>query len=123
MLFRSGYYLIQQAAGAGATLPALPTPDATGTIAMSGTAGKIALVSNTTALTGSGSAGASIVDFVGFGATANGFEGAGPTPAPSNTAAAIRNGSGCADSNVNSSDFAALAPAPRNSSSPAVTCP
>jgi hypothetical protein len=33
-----GYYLVQQAAGAGGTTP-LPTPDATGSIAMSSTAG------------------------------------------------------------------------------------
>ncbi len=118
-----GYYLVQQAAGAGTTLPALPTPDATGTLAMSGTAGKVALVNNTTALTGSSSVGASIVDFVGYGTAANGFEGAGPTPTLSNTTAAIRNGGGCADTNVNSSDFATGAPAPRNSSSTAVTCP
>ncbi len=37
------YYLVQEAAGAGGTVN-LPTPDAIGTIAMSGTAGKVALV-------------------------------------------------------------------------------
>lgn len=37
-----GHYLIQQAQGAGGTA-ALPTPDATGTIAMSATAGKVVL--------------------------------------------------------------------------------
>ena len=36
------HYLIQEAAGAGGTL-FLPDPDATGTIAMSATAGKVAL--------------------------------------------------------------------------------
>lgn len=39
------YYLIQEAAGAGGTTP-LPTPDAIGTIALSATAGKIALVNS-----------------------------------------------------------------------------
>ena len=42
-----GYYLVQQAAGTGGTTP-LPTPDATGTIAMSASSGKVALVSNDT---------------------------------------------------------------------------
>ncbi|WP_267103921.1 lamin tail domain-containing protein, partial [Xanthomonas sacchari] len=37
-----GYYLVKQADGSGGST-ALPTPDATGTIAMSGSAGKIAL--------------------------------------------------------------------------------
>ncbi|WP_267117345.1 lamin tail domain-containing protein, partial [Xanthomonas sacchari] len=35
-----GYYLVKQADGSGGST-ALPTPDATGTIAMSGSAGKI----------------------------------------------------------------------------------
>ena len=117
-----GYYLVQQAGGA-TTFPALPTPEVTGTIAMSGTAGKVALVNTNTALTGSSSVGASIVDFVGYGTAANGFEGTAPTPAPSNTTAAIRNGNGCTDTNANSSDFVTGAPAPRNSSTTAVTCP
>lgn len=45
------YYLVREAAGTGGTVD-LPTPDATGATAMSGTAAKVALVSNTTALTG-----------------------------------------------------------------------
>ena len=49
-----GFYLVQQAQGAGGTVD-LPTPDAVGTIAMSGTAGKVALSRSTTALTGAGS--------------------------------------------------------------------
>src|SRR6266545_78317 len=44
------YYLVQEAAGAGGTTP-LPTPDATGTIFMSASSGKVALVTNQTALT------------------------------------------------------------------------
>src|SRR2546428_12079276 len=72
------YYLIQEAAGSGGTTN-LPTPEATGTIAMSATAGKVALVNTTTAMTGSCPGGASIRDFVGYGSTANCFEGSGPT--------------------------------------------
>ena len=50
---------------------------------MSATAAKVALVSNTTALTcGIGCLpNASIVDFVGYGSTASSFEGSGPAPA------------------------------------------
>src|SRR5439155_10588101 len=43
------YYLVQEAQGAGGTVN-LPTPDATGTISMSATAGKMALVNTTTLL-------------------------------------------------------------------------
>src|SRR5256714_2925457 len=42
-----GYYLVQEAAGAGGT-PNLPPPDATGSIAMAAGAGKVVLMSNNT---------------------------------------------------------------------------
>ena len=102
------YYLVQEGQGAGGTTP-LPTPDATGNIAMSATAGKVALVTSTTALTGACPA---AEDFVGFGATANCFEGAGPTPAPSNALAVLRANSGATDTNNNATDFATGAPIP-----------
>ena len=101
------FYLIQQAKGSGGTT-ALPTPDAIGTIAMAGTAGKVALVNSTTALTGSNpSASPSVIDFVGYGTTANGFEGTGPTPAPSNTNSVQR--ITFIDTNDNKNDFTAVA--------------
>ncbi len=116
------YFLVQQAQGAGGTTP-LPTPDAIGTIAMGGSAGKVALLNTTTALTGSGCPfAASIVDFVGYGTTANCFEGSGPTPALSNTTAALRAGNGCTDTDNNAADFTAVAPAPRNTASPLNVC-
>lgn len=106
------YYLVQEAQGAGGTVN-LPTPDAIGTIAMSATAGKVALVSNTTALTGSCPA---VVDFVGFG-SANCFEGASSTAALTNTTATLRKGDGCTDTNNNGADFATGVPSPRNTTS------
>jgi predicted extracellular nuclease len=114
------YFLIRQAVGSGGTT-ALPTPDAIGTIAMSATAGKVALVNSVTALSGSCPT-IGVVDIVGFGTTANCFEGSGPTPAPSNTNAVIRASAGCTDSNSNSSDFSAGLPNPRNTSSPLNPC-
>ncbi|WP_374499475.1 lamin tail domain-containing protein [Pseudoxanthomonas sp.] len=110
-----GFYLIQQAQGAGGTAD-LPTPDATGTIAMAGTAGKVALSRSTTALTGAcPTADANVVDFVGFGSAANCFEGSAPTGTLSNTTAALRGGDGSIDTNNNGADFAVGAPNPRNS--------
>lgn len=112
------YYLIQQAQGAGGTTP-LPTADVTGTIAMSGSNGKVALVNSTTALAGSCPGG--VIDFVGFG-SANCFEGSGATPSLSSTTAAIRNDEGCTDTDDNAADFTASAPTPRNTGSPTHSC-
>ncbi|MEO5946214.1 MAG: lamin tail domain-containing protein, partial [Chitinophagaceae bacterium] len=116
------YYLIQQGAGAGGTTP-LPTPDATGNIAMASGSGKVALVNTTTLLSGSGCPfGSSIVDFVGFGSTASCSEGGTPTPAPSNTTAVLRNAFGCTDAGNNTADFTAGAPNPRNTSTTLNPC-
>ncbi|HVG20250.1 MAG TPA: Ig-like domain repeat protein [Blastocatellia bacterium] len=114
------YYLVQEAVGAGGTVN-LPTPDATGSIAMSATAGKVALVNNSTALSGSCPSVASIVDLVGYDG-ANCFEGSGAAPALTNTTAALRSNNGCADTDNNAADFTAVAPNPRNSTSPALAC-
>lgn len=112
-----GYFLVQQSSSSTTGSP-LPTPDATGSIAMSANNGKIALVGSLTALSGSNpSSGPTVSDFVGYG-TANAFEGTGATPAISATLAAIRKGNGSIDTNSNTSDFVTGVPAPRNSASP-----
>ena len=117
------YYLVQEAAGTGGTT-SLPIPDVTGAINMSGTAGKVALVTSTAALScgSSCASNAAVRDYVGFGTTANNFEGAGPTPAPSNTTAVLRSGNGCIDTNDNSIDFATGAPIPRNTATTLAAC-
>ena len=115
-----GYFLVKQADGAGGTV-SLPTPDTTGTIAMSGTAGKVALVNDQVSLSGACPLGGSVVDFVGYGSTANCSE-TSPTPAPSNTNAVLRAGNGCTDTGNNSTDFAAGTPNPRNSASAVNAC-
>jgi hypothetical protein len=109
------YYLIQEASGGAAGSP-LPSPDATGTIAMAATAGKVVLTNNNT-LTPNGvscPSGSNVIDVVGYGAAANCFEGAGPTPTISATTAAVRVGGGCAETDNNSSDFVAGPASPRN---------
>ena len=112
------YYLIQEAKGSGGTVD-LPTPDLAGTLALSGTNGKVALCNDTTLLTAasftlSNPTGVTIVDFVGFG-TANQYEGTGATPALTSTTAAIRAGKGATDTNDNKADFTTGTPNPRNS--------
>ena len=108
-----GHVLVQEAQGAGGTT-ALPTPDVTGTIALSATSGKVALVTSGTALAcGSACAtAAGVRDFVGYGG-ANDAEGS-PAPALSNTTAAAR-ADGAADTDNNAVDFTAGSPDPRNS--------
>jgi len=100
----------------GAVGTALPTEDASATtINMSATAGKVALANTTTALSGANpSGGATVVDFVGFGSTANASETAA-APAPSATNSISRKDVGSLDTNNNSTDFLAGAAAPRNS--------
>lgn len=130
------FFLVQEAAGSGGSVD-LPTPDADGSLAMSSTKGKVALVNSTTALSGTGPTGSTIVDLVGFG-SANGYEGSGPAPAPSNSTSIERKansnssissmGTGGADelegngydSNDNANDFIVRSdPQPQNSGSPA----
>jgi predicted extracellular nuclease len=112
-----GYYLIQEAIGAGGTVN-LPTPDATGTIAMSGTSAKVALVANDVLLSGATPSGT--VDLVGYG-TAN-FSETAAVGQLSNTTAALRNGNGCADTDNNSADFTVGTPNPRNSAAALHVC-
>lgn len=113
------YYLVQEAAGAGGTVD-LPTPDAVGSISMSATAAKVALVNNSTALGGSCPSTADIIDLIGYG-SASCAEGS-PAPSLSNTTAALRASNGCIDTDDNSTNFATGAPNPRNSASPFNDC-
>jgi hypothetical protein len=114
--------LIQEAAGTGGTVN-LPTPDTTGTIPMGATAGKVALVSNTTALSGAGCpSGAAIIDLLGYGSTANCSEGASPAPTLTNTTAEFRKDGGCTDTDNNGNDFFSGTPSPRNSASATNNC-
>ncbi len=116
------YYLVQESQGAGGTTN-LPTPDATGTLALSATTGKVALVNNTTLLTGTGCPfTTSVIDFVGYGTGTNCSEGSGPTATLSNTTAAIRAGAGCTDTDNNATDFSTGTPNPRNSATPVNLC-
>lgn len=104
----NGYFLIQLGGGANGVL--LPTPDATGTIAMSANNGRIDLLNNSSTL----------IDRVGYG-TANLFEGAA-TPALTNTTSAQRITAGV-DTDNNNTDFTVTSPTPVNSSGPDIIPP
>jgi predicted extracellular nuclease len=103
------FYLVGEAKGAGGT-QALPTTQATGTIAMSATAGTIALVTDATALTCADPAScqSASVDLVGYGTAA--LRETAPAAGASNTASVQR--SDKADSDDNSADFSGADPTP-----------
>jgi DNA/RNA endonuclease G (NUC1)/uncharacterized protein YjdB/PKD repeat protein len=118
MIQPGAYYLVQEAVGAGGTVN-LPTPDATGSIAMAATSGKVALVQATTALIGGCAAAASsanAVDVVGYGTTSS-TDCASPAPTLSNTTADLRGDGGCTYTGNPPTDFATGSPSPRNSAS------
>jgi len=115
------YYLVQEASGGANGLP-LPQPDASGTIAMAATAGKVALVKTTTQLSGTCPNDPNIIDLVGYGTTATCFNGNGPAPAASNTNSILRKSNGCTETHNNNSDFTIGNPNPRNLASPVNIC-
>jgi len=118
------YYLVQLASAAAVGAP-LPAPDAAGTTNLANAGGKVAIVRDANLLAcgaspGSCSADAQVVDLVGYG-SAGDYEGAA-APALTNTTANVRAGTGCTDTDSNTTDFATATPSPRNSSSAAATC-
>lgn len=127
-----GQYFLVQFASSGANGSALPNPDFIAPVVqpegfipnLSSTTGKLALVNVATRLPASNCpTDVTIVDFVGYGDTASCFEGAGRAPALTATTSLKRGGNGCNDTDNNNQDFTgANVPAPRNTSSPTVTC-
>jgi uncharacterized protein len=114
------YYLIQEAAGTGGGA-ALPVADATGSIPISVSAGKIALLSNSVALAASCPIGAiNVADFVGYGSAS--CAQTGPAEGHSSTTSIRRNFNGCMETENNGTDFSETAVLPRNGSSPTHRC-
>ncbi|HEY1574540.1 MAG TPA: ExeM/NucH family extracellular endonuclease [Pseudonocardiaceae bacterium] len=110
-----GHYLVQESTGAGGDQVALPTPDATGTTAMSATGGVVILVSSDTGITTPGNLVGipGVVDAVGWGSTTTSFEGTGPAPTTDNTTSVSR--SDAEDTDQSSADFTVGAPTPEGS--------
>jgi predicted extracellular nuclease len=110
-----GHFLVGEAAGANTSAPDLPTPDNTGAVNMSGTAGTVALVHSTTELTCKTAvdcaADPTVVDLVGWGTAL--IRETAPAPATSNATSVQRAATG-ADTDNNAADFTAGAPTPEN---------
>ena len=121
-----GYYLIQFAGGT-TNGQALPTPEVTGTINLSSTNGKVALVSNQLLIPNGTPCPVAVVtglvDFLAYGSAASlpanqcivGSAMSGPI---SVTTAALRVGDGCSAVGNNGLDFIVGTPNPRNTASP-----
>lgn len=115
MIGPNQYYLISLGTGTVGDGAALPASQIYGGINMSATAGKVALVKNSDSLAGPCPLGTDpdIVDFVGYGSTANCHEGTANAPAPSNTTAVFRKNGGSQDTDQNGNDFTTATPNPR----------
>jgi 5'-nucleotidase len=104
-------FLVQEAAGLGGTAD-LPTPDATGTIAIGGTGGQVYLVDSGASDPfdpGTGNISSDhVVDFVGWGTTAGSYETA-HAAATTNASSVSRDAAGT-DTNDNSADFTVTNP-------------
>jgi len=115
------YLLVAEAAGSGGTTP-LPAAEVTGSIGLAATAGKVALVRSSTALSGGCPLGGDVMDFVGYG-SADCSEGSQAPLLPSATDAEVRAAAGCTDTDDNAADFSAGTATPRNGATPVVSCP
>lgn len=104
------HFLVQQATGANTAAPELPTPDATGTVAMSSSGARVAVVDPSGA----------VVDLLGWGAGAATFEGA-PAAGTANATSVARRDP-CVDTDDNATDFVVGAPTPLNAAAPARQC-
>jgi hypothetical protein len=114
-----GYFLIREGSASVAYTKALPNADlvgatgTTGLLNLGATAGKVALVSNTTALSGISPLATSFVDLIGYGTTANNTTGNLVALTVTNQTAVIRGQGGLANT------FTVGTPNPHNSLSSA----
>jgi hypothetical protein len=112
------YYLVGGSGSAGTNTT--PVPDGNGSLAMSATAGKVALILGTATSTTATPGAANVIDWVAYGAAATPAEGS-PAPAPS-IANSITRTAACFDDNSNSTEFAVTPVAPRTTASPLAPC-
>jgi lamin tail-like protein len=134
-----GHYFLIQEAGGNTNGVSLPVPDVPGgSINLSATSGKVVLVFGTTSLSAGTCPGDDgitpfnpgslvMVDFIGYGSTANCYEGSGPLPVSATNANArsIIRISSCTDTNSNTADFTnpTTAPVARNTLVTPTICP
>lgn len=119
-----GYHLIRlgsSSTGDPGGLP-LPRPDTIGSVNLSSTAGKILLARSPSIPATPCPAGEVRADLLGYGETANCFEGPSPAPAPGSRSVLLRRGDGCRETDLHLTDWTISSPRPRNSAAPTVDC-
>lgn len=116
-----GKYILISMSPAGTVGSSLPTPNVQApAVLMNGTAGKVALVNNSTALTVACPPASAYVDFVGYGGAS--CSETTPTGNLSSILSAQRKTNGCIETDNNSTDFTLATPAPRNNAVAAFSC-
>jgi len=115
-----GYYLVSIPGGVVVATNTL-VPDLVAIGGGMGTTCKVALTTTDSTISGANPT-ANVIDKVGFGASATGFEGS-PIAATGTNILGVRRNISCVDTNVNSADFSLVTPLARNSSTPPEICP
>lgn len=115
------YFLVRMGSPGPSSTPNLSVFDGEGTTSLAATGGKVALVSNTTPLSGACPTSANIIDLVGYGTSTNCSEGmsTGNTSASSSVR---RGGNGCFETDNNRADFTVGTPTPKTASAAMVNC-
>ena len=120
------YYLVAMGSNGGG-VSALPPANVTSQINMGQSAGKVALTDNGDLLTGPSGCPTSthVMDLVGYGTTADCWEGTGPAQvaAALTSTALFRQGNGFIDTNDNRADFVVAGPPAPVTTTPIVTLP
>lgn len=114
------YFLIRMGSAGPTSTPNLPASDDQGTTSLSATAGKVALVSNTTPMSGACPT-ANIIDLVGYGSNTNCSEGMSTTNTTASSSVR-RGGNGCFETDNNRADFTVGTPTPKSASAAMVNC-
>ncbi|NDD64357.1 MAG: lamin tail domain-containing protein, partial [Acidobacteria bacterium] len=114
------YFLIRLGGGTSGAAP--PAPDQTASINLSSSGGKILLTRSSGSITTGCPVGEARADLVGYGNSADCFEGDAPASAPGATTSLIRWGDGCRETDQNRSDWRTDRPRPRNIATHPVDC-
>ena len=118
----AGGFLLIQLAGNGTVGVPLPNADVIGSMNLSATTGKVALVDTVNTLFGSGMGDSTVIDLVGYGPTTSGYE-TNPGPALTSKKCLVRISGACSTSGDNSVDFiASNSFVPQNAASPVSLC-
>lgn len=114
------YFLIRLGGGSSGAAP--PNPDQSANINLSSSGGKILLTRSPGSITTGCPVGEVRADLIGYGNSADCFEGDAPAGAPGAATALIRWGDGCRETDQNRADWRTDQPRPRNTTNQPLDC-